>query len=339
MIETILPNIWGGWVNVKWSFYFWVQLVSEDCVMDMSDEYFSLGKVREIDLNLFLDLEGFEPVARKKNDTDWWYRSPLREENTASFHVDRLRNEWYDFGLDVGGNPVDFFLRYYKSSIPDMLEILNRNYSTHTLQTYQPEQFAEMVRSEHRLVVKSVQPLYSYPLKNYLHERSIPVAVADAFCKEISYQVGGRLYYGIGFKNDAGGWEIRNKNFKQSSAPKDITCLGSGADVVHVFEGFMDFLSYRALHPYEDPKSVDYVVLNSAGLFDRAVPFLNAHDRVHLWLDRDATGLAYRDYALGLHSRYVDESGFYERFKDLNEWLQRKGELPRVRQKTGLSVS
>jgi hypothetical protein len=36
-----------------------------------------------------------------------------------------------------------------------------------------------------KLLVKEVRPLYAYPLKNYLHERSIPVAVADAFCKEV----------------------------------------------------------------------------------------------------------------------------------------------------------
>jgi len=80
------------------------------------------------------------------------------------------------------------------------------------------------------------------------------------------------------------------------------------------------------------------VVLNGAGLFGRALAFMQAHERVHLWLDRDVTGLAYRDYALALGKKFVDESGLYERFKDLNEWLQRKGEVPRIRQKCGLHV-
>ncbi|RFZ92938.1 DNA primase [Mucilaginibacter conchicola] len=307
--------------------------------MDFSDEYFSLAKVKDIDLNLFLGVEGFEPVARKKNDTDWWYLSPLRNEKTASFHVDLLRNEWYDFGLGAGGNPLDFFLRYYTGDIPEVLEILNHNYSTHTLQLYQPERFADLVSEAHKLLVTAIRPLYSYPLKNYLHERSVPVSVADQFCRELTYEIGGRSYYGIGFQNDAGGWEIRNKNFKQSSAPKDITCLAHGAGSVHVFEGFMDFLSWRSLNPYVDPHSVDTVVLNGAGLFDRALPFLNAHERVHLWLDRDVTGLAFRDYALSRSSRFVDESGLYERFKDLNEWLQRKGETPLLRRQSGLHLT
>lgn len=297
--------------------------------MDLSDEVFTLARVRELDLVFFLDLLGHDPVAQKKNDTDWWYLSPLRDERTASFHVDRLNNEWYDFGLAAGGNPVDFLLRYYNASIAVMLERINRDFSTHTPALFVPERFADKAAKKQRLLVKEARPLYAYPLKNYLHERSIPVSVADQFCREVIYEINGGTYYGIGFANNAGGWEIRNKNFKQSSSPKDVSYLGSGADKAHVFEGFMDFLSYRTLHPYEDPRSVDYVVLNGAGLFDRALPFLVAHSQVHLWLDRDVTGLAYRDHALAMGSKFVDESGLYDKFKDLNDWLRHKGEVPK----------
>jgi len=306
--------------------------------MDMTNEIFSLGRIRELDLSYLLEMLGHDPVSRKKNDTDWWYLSPLRNERTASFHIDRTNNQWYDFGLMAGGNPVDFLLRYHRCSVTELLERMNVSISPHQLCLFMPGQAHGSAAKEHKLIVRDVRPLYSYPLKNYLHERAIPVAVADAFCKEVSYEINGRSYYGIGFQNDAGGWELRNKNFKQSSSPKDITCLGSGAASAHVFEGFMDFLSYRALHPYEDPRSADYVVLNGAGLFDRALPFLEQHSQVHLWLDRDVTGLAYRDYALGLGSRFVDESSLYSQFKDLNDWLRCKGEAPKTRQKTGLSV-
>ena len=289
--------------------------------MDFTNEVFSLSRLRELDLVYLLEMLGHDVVARKKNDTDYWYLSPLRNERKASFHVDRSANAWYDFGLMTGGNPVDFLLRYHGCSVSELLDRMNVSISPHQLWLQEG-----CAGNESKLVVKEVRPLYAYPLKNYLHERSIPIAVADQFCKEVSYEIGGRSYYGIGFGNDAGGWEIRNKNFKQSSAPKDITCLGSGAGVAHVFEGFMDFLSYQTLHPYEDPSTVDFVVLNGAGLFDRALPFLEQHSRVHLWLDRDVTGLAYRDYALSLGNRFRDESGLYEKFKDLNDWLRNKGE-------------
>jgi len=303
--------------------------------MDFKNEVFSLSRIQELDLVYLLEKLGHEVVTRKKNDTDYWYLSPLRSERTASFHVDRLSNKWYDFGLAAGGNPVDFLLRYYGCSVVELLERINISFSPHQLYLFEPDGHVGRGDADSNLVVTDVRPLYAYPLKNYLHERSIPVSVADAFCKEVSYEIGGRSYYGIGFQNDAGGWEIRNKNFKQSSAPKDITCLDSGTGSVHVFEGFMDFLSYRTLHPYEDLRSADFVVLNGAGLFDRALPFLEQHNRVHLWLDRDVTGLAYRDYALSLGSRYVDESGLYGSFKDLNDWLQHKGEVKKPAMRLG----
>ena len=295
--------------------------------MDMTNEVFSLSRLRETDLAYLLEMLGHEPTARKKNDTDYWYLSPLRNEQTASFHVNRTANEWYDFGLMAGGNPVDFLLRYHGCSVSELLDRMNVSFSPHQLSLHEPELHEGRAGNDSKLVVKDVRPLYAYPLKNYLHERSIPIAVADAFCKEVAYEIGGRSYYGIGFQNDAGGWEIRNKNFKQSSAPKDITCVGSGAASAHVFEGFMDFLSYVTLHPYQDPCAVDFVVLNGAGLFDRALPFLEQHSSVHLWLDRDITGLGYRDCGLSLGSQYMDESGLYEKFKDLNDWLRHKGEV------------
>jgi len=303
--------------------------------MDITNEVFSLSRLRELDLVGLLEKLGHDVASRKKNDTDYWYLSPLRNERTASFHVNRMTNQWFDFGLMTGGNPLDFLLRYHGCSIPELLDRMNVSFSTHQLCLHEPELHEERAGNDSKLVVNEVRPLYAYPLKNYLHERSIPVAVADHFCKEVSYEINGHSYYGIGFQNDAGGWEIRNKNCKLSSAPKDITCLASGNTSAHVFEGFMDFLSYRTLHPYEDPRSVDYVVLNGAGLFVRAQPFLEQHASVHLWLDRDVTGLAYTKYALSLGSRFVDESGFYEKFKDLNDWLQHKGEVKKPVLKLG----
>src|SRR3569833_591819 len=292
-----------------------------------------LARIREIDLAAFLERLGHPETKRRKNDTDYWYLSPLRNERTVCFHVDRINNEWFDFGLMAGGNPVDFCLRYYHCSIPELLERFTVSISPEELPKFEQSLHEGCADRESKLVIREVRNLYAYPLKNYLLERAIPIVVADEFCREVAYEINGRPYYGIGFKNDAGGWEIRNKNFKQSSSPKDITCMAHGAPAVQVFEGFMDFLSWRTLNPYADPRSMDTVVLNGAGLFGRALAFMQARERVHLWLDRDVTGLAYRDYALALGKKFVDESGLYERFKDLNEWLQRKGEVPRIRQK------
>lgn len=297
---------------------------------------FSLAGIRETDMVGYLDKLGFEPEAIKKNGTDYWYLSPLRNERGASFHVDAVSNSWYDFGLMAGGNMVDFCLRFYGCSIPELLAKFNADFSAGTLPVFDAGLHEGRTDKENKLVVTDVRPLYAYPLKNYLHERSIPVAVAEGFCPEVTYQINGRSYYGIGFKNDAGGYEIRNKNYKQSSSPKDITTFSFGADSVHVFEGFMDFLSWQTLHPYTEPGTCDFVVLNGAGLFDRALPFLEQHERIGLWLDTDVTGKAYTQYALSMGAKYRDESGWYSLHKDLNDWLVQKGEVQKPRLKPGL---
>lgn len=309
--------------------------------MELNEHALRLAEIRGMDLTGYLEKLGCPVIKRRKNDTDYWYLSPLREERTASFHVNRLTNEWYDFGLMAGGNAVDFCLQFFKCTIPELLEKFAPSFSLHQVPVFDKSLHEGRVGAESKLIVKDLRPLYAYPLKNYLHERLIPVAVADKFCKEVVYEIDGRSYYGIGFKNDSGGWEIRNKNAKMSSAPKDITCLSYDASSVQVFEGFMDFLSYMTLHPYQEPWSTDFVVLNGAGLFDRALPFLLQYEKVHLWLDRDVTGLAYRDYALSRGKQFVDESSFYEKFKDLNDWLRCKGEVQELQQKVvrGLKIT
>ncbi|MFC0513521.1 toprim domain-containing protein [Mucilaginibacter angelicae] len=305
---------------------------------EMDEGRFSLAGIRETDMVGYLDELGYQPEKIRRNGTDFWYLSPLRNESTASFHVNQVNNEWYDFGLAAGGNMVDFCLRYYQCSIPGLLERFNVDFSPHQLRSFDPALYEGRLANESKLLVKSVRPLYAYPLKNYLHERSVPVSVADLYCQELSYEINGRTYYGIGFKNDAGGYEIRNKNYKMSSAPKEITTISFGADSVQVFEGFFDFLSYLVLHPDALRGTTDFVVLNGAGLFDRALPFLEQHERAGLWLDRDVTGRAYTQYALSLGSRYVDESALYREHKDLNDWLIHKGDAPkeRLRPSTGL---
>ena len=89
--------------------------------------------------------------------------------------------------------------------------------------------------------------LGSTALTSYLHKRGIPVEIAQKYCREIRYQIGEKIYYGIGFQNDFDGWEIRNPYFKGSTSPKDTTTIQNGCKQVCVFEGFIDFLTYLAI--------------------------------------------------------------------------------------------
>ena len=36
----------------------------------------------------------------------------------------------------------------------------------------------------------------------------------SALCREVRYEVNGRAFFAVGFRNDAGGWELRSERFK-----------------------------------------------------------------------------------------------------------------------------
>jgi hypothetical protein len=162
--------------------------------------------------------------------------------------------------------------------------------------------------------IVSVGELEHPALVDYLRERGIDPATTRKYCNEVRYRIGGREYFAIGFRNDAGGWELRNRNFKGSNTPKNITTIRGrngrgttndtspatdkdfgtggtyadkdGLDTVMVFEGFIDFLSYLSLKDNPSP-TIDTAVLNSVANLRRAIPFLESHRTIHAFLDND----------------------------------------------------
>lgn len=296
--------------------------------MEFVDGEKPLNTIRKLDMVAWLASLGYEPASIKKG-YEYWYLSPLREESTASFKVNQRLNAWYDFGLMLGGNLVDLGMRYFGCTAGELIG----HFRGDVVLPARLPGVREVATEEPKLLIKKVRPLYAYPLKSYLHSRGIPVSIAEAYCHEVKYMVNGHELYGIGFKNDAGGYEIRSAIAKCSSAPKDITTLRFGAASVQIFEGFFDFLSWRTLHPFEDPRATDIVVLNGAGMFGRAIPFLQEHERLHIWSDNDAAGAGYLQQAKTLGRQVVDESGLYAGFNDLNQWLCHKGEPPEKRQR------
>ncbi len=189
--------------------------------------------------------------------------------------------------------------------------------------------------TEPKIKVLGDFPITSFVLLRYLEQRHIPIEIAQKHCREIRYELNEKNYYGIGFKNDSGGWEIRNPYFKASSSPKDITTFKNGSDEAVVFEGFTDFLSFQFLHKNLPENSQDFVVLNSVSFFERARLFMEQHQLIRLYLDRDAAGLKYCRRALSMSTKYTDESKLYKKHKDLNDWIVNSGKLQkmRVRQK------
>ncbi len=184
---------------------------------------------------------------------------------------------------------------------------------------------------EHQLKILKEVELSSHALIRYLEQRKIPIEIATQYCREVHYELQAKSYYGIGFKNDSGGFEIRNPYFKASSSPKDITTVKNASDEVTVFEGFMDFLSFKCISRNEVNKTPDFVILNSLSLFEKARPFLELHKSINLYLDNDAAGKKVAREALSNSKKYNDYSKLYQNHKDLNDWLVQIGKQQKKR--------
>jgi len=287
-------------------------------VMNFSKQRLSVEEARETDMVNYLSNLGHEPTKIRGND--YWYLSPLREEKTASFKVNRRLNRWYDHGLGKGGNIIDFAILYNNCTVGEFLHQLSGN-----LSLQQP--FVKHLKKqadgdpESKVGILQEKGLSSFSLLRYLQQRRIPIDLAERYCREVKYELNGKEYFGIGFKNNSGGYEIRNPYFKISSAPKDITTFNDGAEEASVFEGFTDFLSFVAIHKNQHQIPTDFVILNSVSFFEKARTFMEQHECIRLYLDRDATGQNCSHYALSLSNKYKDESGLYQHHNDLNDWL------------------
>lgn len=286
--------------------------------MNFSKQRLSIEEARQIDLVEYLSKLGLEPSKIK--NYDYWYLSPLREEKTPSFKVNKKLNRWFDHGLGKGGNMIDFALQYHNYTVGELLKRLSNIFSFHQPLVHQSS--GQLKRDEQsKITILKAGPLTSFPLFHYLQQRRIPLDLAQRFCKEVKYELNGKHYYAIGFQNNSGGYEIRNPYFKASSSPKDITTFNNGAKEAFIFEGFTDFLSFMAIHQNQQQITADFLILNSISFFEKARAFMEGHQVIRLYLDRDIIGQNYSQYALTLSNKYKDESHLYKHYKDLNDWL------------------
>lgn len=290
-----------------------------------------MNDLKNISIRDFLSRRGILPEYERNGYG--MYLSPLREERTPSFKVDYVQNLWYDFGLGEGGTLRTLMMRMERC---DSREAVRRLQNGEKRNAYSPslspgiyecpaiERLSSVVRpaTVPALHILSDAPLRHPALVGYLASRGIVPSVAAAFCREVRYEINGRAFFAVGFRNDAGGWELRSERFKGGSSPKHITTFDNRSDTVIAFEGFMDFLAYLSLkHP--ERLRIDAAVLNSVVNLPKAIPFLSRHPVIHAFFDNDEAGRKATADLIRLCPRneVVDQSYFYHGHKDVNDYL------------------
>ena len=281
-------------------------------------------------LNLvnWLSMQGYEPYKIKGNN--YWYLSPLRQEKEASFKVNNHLNIWYDHGLGMGGRLVDLAMEIYQCNTS---EALQKIVSFHP-QKREEKQAAKLQNSSRNnllnasentlVIISATEPVTDKNLCHYALNRKINPEVLNKWCREVCYQVNEQQYKAIGFKNNAGGYELRSEHFKGSSSPKFISYFNNQAKELALFEGFFDLLAHESSRANQ-PQLTNYLVLNSLAFFERSLLLMDKHDRIKLYLDNDEAGKKCTLQAVKRSSHFSDESNIYKGYKDLSEWWASAG--------------
>ena len=267
-----------------------------------------------------------ESLGCKKGGRDMYF-SPFREETSASLHIDRSKNLWYDHGAGMGGTNVQLVMLARKCSMQEAYRFIAR-----LDPTLVPEE-AIKSRASGTNAIRAVRDIKSDYLLNYFESRKIPKELARKYCREIIMrnQQRNQTFTLIGFENNAGGYALKSPSGYKSTTAAGITTIndkGVRTDIptsssVLVFEGFFDFLSWQVLQSSLCP-SCDVVVLNSVSNLNRASDYLRLHDKIVCFLDNDTAGKkAFSSIKTMLPDKQIaDMSHLYHKHKDLNEMLR-----------------
>ena len=282
----------------------------------MNCKQFNSIKLEEV-----LQILGHLPT--KQTEKEAWFLNPFSKENHASFKINKNLNYWYLHSEGIGGKNVDFMKKYLNASVKEVLEWAeNQNFSSFQQQKTSNSKLENLSKNYEIIEIKNVQHL---ALLEYLKERN--VENQTQFLQEIHYRMNDKNYFGIGFKNDSGGYEIRNKYSKICLGKKDVSTIKNGSENLKIFEGFFDFLSFKNVENFLEKKPSDYLILNSVSMIHNIKNSLGNYENIELYFDNDEAGNRALEMLKNELENIEDCRVLYSDFKDLNEWAMSSTKL------------
>ncbi len=279
----------------------------------MKEKKLDCKNAKKIHIKEYLNKLGESP--KKEFNSYGMYKAFWRNEKSASVKVDYQLNLFYDFGTSQSGDIINLIQLIYKCNVAKSLQILSStSFSFH--------QQPEIIKQTPTYAIKKITGLENPNLLSYLSERKINLQFAKQFCIQIHYTFSNvKTYYGIGFKNDFGGYEIRNKFFKGCLGKKTFTSIKNNSAVVSIFESWSDFLSYLTLK--KKIPNEDFIILNSTTMINSITSLTQNYKIIKLFFDNDSSGDIATNIMVKNHqSKIIDNRIHYKKYNDLNDYLK-----------------
>jgi len=300
-----------------------------------------IEELKKIPIWELLSHLGIEPVSKRHGGAQLMYHSPLRPDRNASFSVSTRKNLWMDFGTSQGGNVIDLAIALkgycpFREAVVWLEEQASFFRSDIRYRDVSRNDDSHMSRLSGHSDISGMrlEDLTSPRLLEYLESRGISASIGRRYCKEAHYTVRDREYYGVAFMNILGGMEIRSRFFKGCYGVKAPTVIrldkAERQESCCVFEGFMDFLSYKVLEERGAKDLIpdvpcDYIIMNSTSIIQRAIPFIGVYTLAYCYLDNDFAGKQALDTLdLLMPGRIFEMSTRFCPYNDLNDYLMQQ---------------
>lgn len=267
-------------------------------------------------------LESFSIFPVEKTSRYAMYYSVERDERIASLSLYIGNNTLFDHGSQKKYDQISLVQAIKKVNVSEALSYLRdltaTDYLSIDTKNIQNTKKVKDIKDYEIIISKPVE----HPaLIQYLTSRKIH-AWKGLLC-EIHYKSNESKFFGVGFKNDSGGYEFRNPFQKICLAVKDITTFIEGNEKIVILESFSDFLSYKSMFPNKD---TDFVVLNSVGMLSRSFKILKNYKEINVFLDNDESASKATNTLIEKFNA-VDHRSLYKQYHDLNDFLVSKNLL------------
>lgn len=280
----------------------------------MFDEQ-QISEIKQTSIVNYLLASGY---AKKEGTGKWtFFFSPFRNESKPSLGVNNDTNTWADFGTEDGGDIISLVMKIENLSFNDACEFISEGSTVKFIPFERKEEPRPSVEVE-------ISDINDARLDHYMTQiRMITPEVLYKYCSVVRFNFPQSEYnipcYAIGFKNDKGGWAIRNEHYKISSKPNGFTTIGEDTEKVNLFEGFINFLSALTHFGRTEFNNRTYV-LNGAGNISALLPLIR-HKQVMYFGDNDETGNKLLRRIRKHGTKVEDCRVYYEFFSDFNEYL------------------
>lgn len=277
---------------------------------------------KSVSVAKYLATLGFMPERSTGSYSYYFSPIPGRNESHPSFLVRKKDGKWNDRGRDNEWDDVlSLVMKVEGCNFPQAIDkLVNIDGSVASPEPKVSKNFSPSIE------IDNIVYGFDFPLEYELKHRKINIYTAKDYCRQAFFRFPNsnknpkKRHRAIAFKNDLGGYELRNSYLKVSTSPKYYTYLpGEGPDR-DFFEGFVDFLSHLTANRMKKHKNHTYV-LNSLIYLPLLFDTMKGEGENNLYLDNDN--------AADIHMKELDEEGIkyndmrhiYMIYNDYNDML------------------